>query len=64
MPAFNPTEDTITTPISIADRPSTSTIQKLDTGYQWNFGITELTLTVLEGTIVDVEQLNINFDLV
>ena len=61
---FNPSEDNIKVLTSINDRPSTSKIQKLDTGYQWNFGPTELTLTVLEGTIIEVEQLNINFDLV
>ena len=61
---FNPSEDNIKILTSVADCPSTSAVQRLDTGYQWNFGTTELTLTVLEGTIVEVEQLTINFDLV
>ena len=61
---FNPSEDNIKILASISDRPSSSTIQKLGTGYQWTFGASELTLTVLEGTIVEVKQLNISFDLV
>ena len=61
---FNPSEDNIKILRSVADCPSTSAIQRLNTGDQWYFGTTELTLTVLEGTIVEIQQLNIGFDLV
>ena len=54
MTEFNPSADTIIILTAITDQPSSSTIQKLDTGYQWDFGTTELTLNVLDGGVVDV----------
>ena len=64
MTDFNPSEDTIKILTAITDQPSSSTIQKLDTGYKWDFGTTELTLNVSDGGVVDVDQLSISFDLV